>query len=441
MKIRKHHFYFFILLFAASSLLVHFPSDFEAFAGTSDGAINSTVEINDSTENGPALADLDKFGYSIANMGDLDGDGVIDFAVGAPYKHVPKSANGNGWCCGGNLSGGSYPDRGTVYILFMDTDGSVKSTVAIDDATENGPVLYNNDAFGYSVANIGDLDGDGVNDLAAGAISDNGSYHPSPKNLGAINIMFLNTDGSVKSTVEIDNTSSNGPSLNFNDAFGTAITNMGDLDGDGVNDLAVGASLDDSPGSNRGAVYIMFMDTDGSIKSTVAINDSTANGPALGNGYHFGRAATNIGDLDGDGVNDLAVGTPLDSDVGISTKRGAVHIMFLNTDGSIKSTVEIDDDTTNGPTLTNNDRFGQSVANTGDLDNDGVNDLAVGAHLDDNGGSNRGAVHIMFMNTDGSVKSTVEINDSTENGPTLADHDQFGIAIAEVGDFDDNGTI
>jgi len=439
MKIGMRRLHLFILLFAVFSLLFHFPSD--AFAGTSDGTINSTVEINDSTENGPALADLDKFGYSIANMGDLDGDGVIDFAVGAPYKHVPKSANGNGWCCGGNLSGGSYPDRGTVYILFMDTDGSVKSTVAIDDATENGPVLYNNDAFGYSVANIGDLDGDGVNDLAAGAISDNGSYHPSPKNLGAINIMFLNTDGSVKSTVEIDNTSSNGPSLNFNDAFGTAITNMGDLDGDGVNDLAVGASLDDSPGSNRGAVYIMFMDTDGSIKSTVAINDSTANGPALGNGYHFGRAATNIGDLDGDGVNDLAVGTPLDSDVGISTKRGAVHIMFMNTDGSVKSTVEIDDDTINGPTLADNDRFGQSVANMGDLDNDGVNDLAVGAYFDDGGGSsNRGAVHIMFMNTDGSVKSTVEINDSTENGPTLSDTDQFGIAIAEVGDFDDNGT-
>ena len=60
------------------------------------------------------------------------------------------------------------------------------------------------------------------------------------------------------------------------------------------------------------------------------------------------------------------------------------------------------------------------------MDGDGVNDLAVGARADDDGGSNRGAVHIIFMNTDGSVDSTVEINYSTTNGPTLTNDDSFG---------------
>ena len=74
----------------------------------------------------------------------------------------------------------------------------------------------------------------------------------------------------------------------------------------------------------------------------------------------------------------------------------------------------------------------------GDLDGNGVNDLAVGAISDDEGeGNNLGAVHIMFMDSDGSVKSTVEINNSTENGPVLSAKDQFGTSIANIGDLDE----
>ena len=151
---------------------------------------------------------------------------------------------------------------------------------------------------------------------------------------------------------------------------------------------------------------------------TVEINDSTTNGPTLADTDNFGVSIANIGDLDGNGVDDLAVGANGDQTGG--DNRGAVHILYMNTDGSVDSTVEINSSTTNGPTLANTDFFGGSVANIGDLDGDGVNDLAVGADEDDDSGANRGAVHIMFMNTDGSVDSTVEINDSTTNGPVLS---------------------
>ena len=62
----------------------------------------------------------------------------------------------------------------------------------------------------------------------------------------------------------------------------------------------------------------------------------------------------------------------------------------------------------------------ESVASIGDLNRDGIPDIAVGADGDDAGGTDRGAIHIMFMNTNGSVKSTVEINDDTTNGPSLS---------------------
>ena len=207
--------------------------------------------------------------------------------------------------------------------------------------------------------------------------------------------------------------------MSNNDLFGWSVANIGDLDGNGITDIVIGAIQDDAGGKNRGAVHIMFMNTDGSVDSTVEINDSTTNGPTLSNSDIFGTSVANIGDLDGDGVNDLAVGASFDDmdENGVADggkNRGAVHIMFMESDGSVKSTVEINSDTTNGPTLTNTDQFGYSVENLGDLDGDGVTDLAVGAISDDEGeGNNLGAVHIMFMNTDGSVDSTVDINELT----------------------------
>ena len=108
----------------------------------------------------------------------------------------------------------------------------------------------------------------------------------------------------------------------------------------------------------------------------------------------------------------------------------------MNGNGTVKSTVEINDGTTNGPALSDVDNFGRSVAGIGDLDGDGVPDLAAGAIGDDEGGTNRGAVHVMLMNGNGTVKGTVEINDGTTNGPALSNSDSFGASIAAIGDLD-----
>jgi len=96
---------------------------------------------------------------------------------------------------------------------------------------------------------------------------------------------------------------------------------------------------------------------------------------------HFGSSVTNIGDLDGDGVNDIVVGARLDDTNGLDS--GAIHIIFLNSNGTPKSTVEINSSTTYGPILSDGDNFGWSVANIGDLDGNGVDDIAVGAYHDD----------------------------------------------------------
>ena len=205
------------------------------------GTVLSHQKISD-TEGGftGILDDADLFGYSVASLGDLDGDRVGDLAVGA-Y---------------GDDDGGTPPDadRGAVWILFVNTNGTVNWHQKISD-TQGGftGMLDDGDRFGTSLASLGDLDGDGVGDLAVGAhFDDDGGFHR-----GAVWILFLNTNGTVKAHQKISSTQGGFTGILGNgDNFGRSVVSLGDLDGDRVGDLAVGAQHDNDGGgnfANRGA--------------------------------------------------------------------------------------------------------------------------------------------------------------------------------------------
>ncbi len=341
-----------------------------------DGTVKSHQKISD-TEGGftGILDDDDLFGRAVAALGDLDGDGVGDLAVGASDD-----------------DGGT--NRGAVWVLFLNTDGTVKSHQKISD-TQGGftGTLDDSDTFGITVAALGDLDGDGVGDLAVGANGDD----DGGATRGAVWVLFLNTDGTVKSHRKISDTQGGFiGTLDDGDGFGTSVASLADLDGDGVGDLAVGAVQDDDGGTDRGAVWVLFLNTDGTVKSHQKISDTRGGGPPLDNVDRFGASVASLGDLDGDGVGDLAVGAHRDDDGGID--RGALWVLFLNTDGTVKSHQKISD--TEGDftgVLNDSDIFATTVASLGDLDGDGVGDLAVGAPLDDDGGTDRGAVWVLFL--------------------------------------------
>ena len=116
----------------------------------------------------------------------------------------------------------------------------------------------------------------------------------------------------------------------------------------------------------------------------------------------------------------------------MAPERGAVYVLFLNSDGTVKAEQKISD-TAGGliATLEDSDTFGVSVAGLGDLDGDGVTDLAVGAPPDDDGGTDRGAVFVLFLNANGTVKAEQKITD-TAGGlvATLDDGDNFGVSVA-----------
>ncbi len=294
------------------------------------------------------------------------------------------------------------------------------------------------DTFGESLAPLGDLDGDGVPELAVGASGDD----DGGPGRGAVWILYLNGDGTVKTHEKISNTEGvfTG-TLDNGDGFGSSVTSLGDLNGDGIDDLAVGAHGDDDGGNNCGAVWILLLDSDSTVMAHQKISSGEGNfGGALYDGDAFGGSVASLGDLDGDGLADLAVGAPRDDDGG--SDRGAVWILFLGGSGTVRSHQKISHTAGNfAGGLDDYDLFGNSLASMGDFDGDGIGDLAVGAFYDYDWGGFRGAVWILFLESNGTVKSHQKIN-HLEGGFTgeIEIGDRFGASVTWLTDQDGDGT-
>jgi len=397
----------------------------------SDGTVKNAQKVSMLYGNLNAFYTLNGgFGIGLGAPGDIDGDGAVDLVVGTPYDD----------------DGGS--NAGAVYVLFLETDGSVKKAQKLSNLYGNiGSfyVLYAGDMFGHSVAGLGDSDGDGVADLVVGALFDD----DGGSNAGAVYVLYLQTDGSVKNAQKLSQLYGNFNAfytLDVGDDFGSGVSALGDFDGDSVGDLAVGAYHDGDGGTSTGAVYILFLATDGNVKNAQKVSNWYGNFGAfytlVGSG-NFGVSVAVLGDIDGDSLLDLAVGNQGDGDGG--TNAGAFFVLFLDTNGSVNGAQKVSmlfGSFSTYYTLDASDNFGCSLAALGDIDGNGVVDLAVGSLTDDDGGSNTGAVYVLYLKTDGDVSSAQKLSNFYGNANgfyTFEASDYFGTSVAALGDVDGDG--
>ncbi|UCE03030.1 MAG: hypothetical protein JSW67_02210, partial [Candidatus Latescibacterota bacterium] len=325
--------------------------------------------------------------------------------------------------------------------------GRVHSEQKISDTEGNfTAILQIEDEFGGSTVSLGDLDGAGpsVVAVAVGATGDD----DGGGNRGAVYILFLDASGNVISYQKISDTEGGftGTLENFED-FGTSVAYLGDLDGAGpsVAALAIGAAADDDGGANRGAVYVLFLNSSGSVLSYQKISDTEGSFTGtLDNADEFGGALASLGDLDGPGPSAaaLAVGVTGDDDGGL--RRGAVYVLLLDSSGQVLSHQKISSTESNFTgTIDDIDDFGSSVAHMGDLDGAGpsVATLAVGAVGDDDGGPDRGAVWLLYLDSTGQVLSHKKISQTQGNFTQQLDNlDEFGNSLANLGDLDGSGS-
>ena len=376
------------------------------------------------------LDPVDFFGLDVCRLGDVDGDGVADLAVGS------------------SLDDDGGTDRGAVWVLFLTVGGHVRPDLPGAPAmqkissTEGGfaGALDDGDRFGHAVGALGDVDGDGVPDLAVGAGHDDGDNSGSQNDAGAIWILFLNADGTVKGHQEVSLNAGGftDPELDAGDFFGGTFELVGACGtGAGVIDLAVGAEWDEAGGFQRGSVWIVCLKADGTVETQTRIDH-----PDLVSGLDdqdfFGRSVSTIGDLDGNGFADLAVGAMFDDDGGTATNHnsGAVWVLFMGAGHTVVATQKISD-TQGGfpdPLVALAPRFGSGTAGIGDVDGDGVPDLAVGAE----GMGSHGTIWTVLLNANGTVKDAVGVSDVPTHPLTFSDIG-FGSELDSLGDLNGDG--
>lgn len=320
--------------------------------------------------------------------------------------------------CSGTVSGTTRVEVSESAIPCYHLIGKTKVSQGNGGFDE---ILEDNDGFGSAFAVLDDYDGDGVPELAVN------------KNWNTINkfwIMYMNSNGTVKSKKEIYATQFNGSTSRF----AHQLEAIGDVDGNGYIDLAVSNSTLDG-----GEVIVILMGADATV---IGYNTIGSNKGGMTETFEFGEGfgtgLGHLGDYNKDGIPDLAVYSRLSTSQ--QSEKSVSWLLYLDKAGLVSSFTKIDH-ATSGISFTGEDGFGHDIENIGDLDDDGVDDLAFShANYFENGVARVGRIMIAFMNADGSIKRWTEITDHSAgiNEP-VQNNINFGAEIEPLGDINNDG--
>lgn len=396
------------------------------------------------------LNSADHAGFSVSDVGDVNADGFHDFVIGAPYADR-------------NTGTGTLPGTGQAYLVF----GSANPLPDLNQLNGTNGVLLQGllqyDRAGQSVSGAGDVNGDGFDDFLIGTPVD---YLSPTARIGATYLVYGKGTPFAPTLNLWELSGSSGFQLFGlapNDHLGTAVSSVGDLNGDGFDDFGVSAPYADPNGIvGAGSAYIIF----GGTNPEQGVNglDGT-NGFRIDGSLPYERAGFSLssaGDVNGDGFEDLLVGAPGDRnnpwdnyDYGTPAGAGRAYVIFgkatgfaatikLNTiDGSGKGFSVTGIDGTAGVNGDGVDYAGFSVSSVGDVDGDGFADIVVGAPFADSASSQGvGESYLIFGRPEGFANGLTLANMTDDQGIRLRGDrflDRSGYSVSAAGDINGDG--